>query len=455
MVRVHPRRVVRGHAQEEEHARHRSLVGGEILRGRLPVGLQQLLATHALQRRQHAAHQRRIVVGHAVAEVHLHLGRATAALRDAFGRAPQPFVQLGAHAGVEGADRADHLHVLGHDVVAHAAVDRADGEHRGRERGVDLARHDRLPAEHDLARQHHRVHARPGQCAVRLPPEHVHAEAVGRGHDALLAPGDRADGQRHHVQAEDRLHLRVGQRAFLDHQRRAPALADGRAFLCRLEDEHDRPGDLGAVAAEHLGRAHEHRDMVVVAAGVHHADVLAVVGAAHRRAEGQVHQLDHRQRVHVCAQCDHGARLAATQHADDAGVRHLRTHLEAEGAQVIGHELRGAELAVAEFRVLVDVAPPGHDLRQHGGDVCLERCRGYGARCRGRGRHEREGQAQRHRRSEGSRARGQGCGPVRRRTCAHGDASREWTECGAVVRRVPGLSGCRGPCAPRAASARR
>jgi hypothetical protein len=60
---------------------------------------------------------------------------------------------------------------------------------------------------------------------------------------------------------------------------------------------------------------------------------------------------------------------------DHAGVRDLLANLvEAERAQVVGHDLRGAHLAVAELGVLVEVAAPGDDAgfdgvsgRVHGG----------------------------------------------------------------------------------------
>jgi hypothetical protein len=36
--------------------------------------------------------------------------------------------------------------------------------------------------------------------------------------------------------------------------------------------------------------------------------------------------------------------------------------VEAQLAQVVGDDLRGADLAIAELGVLVEVAPPGDDL---------------------------------------------------------------------------------------------
>ncbi len=45
-------------------------------------------------------------------------------------------------------------------------------------------------------------------------------------------------------------------------------------------------------------------------------------------------------------------------------MRDLLLHgIEAERAQVIGDDLRGARLAIAELGILVEVAPPGDDAR--------------------------------------------------------------------------------------------
>ena len=73
-----------------------------------------------------------------------------------------------AHRFVEGADRAAHLDRVGDDVVAHAALDRADGDDRRLAREVDLAADDRLQPEHDLRRGDDRVDAAPGHRAVGL-----------------------------------------------------------------------------------------------------------------------------------------------------------------------------------------------------------------------------------------------------------------------------------------------
>jgi hypothetical protein len=161
--------------------------------------------------------------------------------------------------------------------------------------------------------------------------------------------------------------------AFLDHQLGAAFLARRRHLLGRLEDELHGAAQALAQAGEDARHAHQHGDVGVVAAGMHDADVLAVPDRADLGGEGHVGALLHRQAVHVGTQGDHRAREAAVEHADDAGDRHLGPHLvEAERAQVRRDDAGGAELAVAELGVGVEVAPPGEDLRLQGGRLLVD-----------------------------------------------------------------------------------
>ena len=98
----------------------------------------------------------------------------------------------------------------------------------------------------------------------------------------VIEPGlERRDAD---VQPEHGVHLRILEHAFLDHHLRAARLAR-RAFLGRLEDDLHRSRQIGLHAGEHLGGAEQHRHVEVVPAGVHDADLLAVVLAACLRRE--------------------------------------------------------------------------------------------------------------------------------------------------------------------------
>ena len=210
-------------------------------------------------------------------------------------------------------------------------------------------------------------------CVCR--PRDGDAEGVGAGHRRAGAIADHAGVQmRRDVQAEDRARRRVLERALGDHQLRAAFLARGRQLLGRLEDELDRAGEAVAQAGENARHAHQDRDVGVVAAGMHDADRLAVPGRLHLRRERHVGAFGDRQAVHVGTQRHHRAGPRALEQADDAGVGDLGADLvEAELAQVRGDDARGAELAVAELGVGVQIASPGDHLRLDAGDRRVDR----------------------------------------------------------------------------------
>ena len=130
------------------------------------------------------------------------------------------------------------------------------------------------------------------------------------------------------------------------------------------------PGRRSFSFDEDLRRAQHDRGVRVVAAGVLHAGVLALVGDVVPLLDGQG--------VEVGAHGHHRARPPALQDADDARLGHGMPDLEAEGAQALRHELARADLAVAQLGMAMDVAPGldeggsqglrgGADLRVGGG----------------------------------------------------------------------------------------
>jgi len=129
-----------------------------------------------------------------------------------------------------------------------------------------------------LRADHHRIDAGPRLGAVGLHAAQHDAEAPGLGHGRPAAHAHFARAQgREHVQADDRLRLVLAEHAFLQHQRRPALLAFGRSFLGRLEDEHDLARQLLAHRGQRGCRSHQDRGVRVVAAGMHHADLLAAV----------------------------------------------------------------------------------------------------------------------------------------------------------------------------------
>src|SRR5688500_1710981 len=82
-------------------------------------------------------------------------------------------------------------------------------------------------------------------------------------------------------------------------------------------------------------------------------------------------------------------------------------HLDPECAQVIRHQLGGANLAVAELRVLVNVTPPGDDLGLDRRDARLQLAAQWGLRLRRRA----ESGGQRRERKEDRRCAPDHCPP--------------------------------------------
>ena len=352
--------------------------------------------------------------------------------RHALGDPPHPREDVGPHRLVEGADGADEAGPVRDDVVADAGIELADGDDRGLVGDVERARHDRLEGQDDLAAHDDRVDPDPGLRAVRLSALDHDLEPVGRGQERALAVAEDAALQlREDVQAEDDAGLRVVEDPLLQHQL-GPGrlLGDRHALLGRLEDEKDLPRKLLPHRHERLRGVEQHRDVGVVATGVHHPDRLPLPGRGDLAGERQVDLLGHRQRVHVGAQGDDRARPSALDHGDDAGPGHTGPRLEPERPEPLGDELRGLDLAVAELGALVQVAAPLDELRaarrQRGVDPCghrrrLERGGGRGAERgeqggRGEGHGEptgREGAADHHSVSSGRRQGADGHGWVR------------------------------------------
>ena len=285
---------------------------------------------------------------------------------DVLGDVLQARQRLLAHVLVERAHGAVEIDLVRHDVEALTAVEHAERDDGRILVDVELAADDRLRAGDDLGRRDDRIDALPRRRAVALLAVHDDVERIRARHRAARTHGDFADVEEaHDVHAEHRVRLEILEHAVLDHQRRTAFLAVRRAFLGRLEYEHDLAVEIVLHFRQCLGDAEHHRRVRIVAARVHHADGLAVVFALHCRIERKVDFLGDRQRIHVGADRELRAGLAALQDAGDAGVRDAGAHLVAELLELARNELRRAHLAVAELRMLVQVAPPRGDLGQH------------------------------------------------------------------------------------------
>ena len=167
------------------------------------------------------------------------------------------------------------------------------------------------------------------------------------------------------MQPEHRIDFRILQHASLDHRlRTAPAVR--RAFFRGLEEELHRARERGLHAGQHFCRTHQNRDVVVMSARVHDADVLTVVRSAHLGLERQVHLLRDGQTVHVGPQRHNRSRLSAAQNANDAvHATDFRLHLHAECPQMRRNQRRRTHLIPGKLRMLMNVPPPADHLRHH------------------------------------------------------------------------------------------
>ena len=180
-----------------------------------------------------------------------------------------------------------------------------DGQH-GRIEGGHAA------GDHRLQRHHHLAGDGDGVDGV-MWLRCMAAFALDREFDAVSGSeqGTRLAGEharldvRRDVKREGSIRNRIDQ-AIIEHV--AGAMP---AFLTRLEHELHRSGEPVALGAKGVGRGDQHRDMRVVAAGVHRVLDL--------RGKFEAGVFVHRQRVHVAAQEDGAAVGGAAQGGDEAG----------------------------------------------------------------------------------------------------------------------------------------
>jgi hypothetical protein len=86
------------------------------------------------------------------------------------------------------------------------------------------------------------------------------------------------------------------------------------------------------------------------------------------------------QRVEIRAQTDRIRTGPATKHADDAGLRKPRVHLEPERAQLVGDEGGRGHLLERRFGLRVDVVAPSLHRGDEGDDLGDELHDGSGGR---------------------------------------------------------------------------
>ena len=300
-----------------------------------------------------------VVHGDGIAVMVIDPGRGAEGPGGVFGHAGDGLGLKPAGFGIETAGGAANDDGFGQDVMGvRIRLHHAAGNHPAFQR-IDIARHHRLQGDDDLGRDQHRIDPDLRQRGMAALAGHGDLEFVGCRHQPALADREMTErNARHIVQPIEFLNLPALDQPVIEHRLRA-----GLAFLGGLEDD-----DGGAVEIARLGqvsgRAEQHRAVPVMAAGMH--------PPRHGRGIGQPGRLGHRQRVHIGAQRDHptGAVAAPPDHADDAGPADAFGDLvQPEVAQQPGHPRGGAMHVELQFRMGVEIVPPGGDLGQHFGEA--------------------------------------------------------------------------------------
>ena len=111
---------------------------------------------------------------------------------------------------------------------------------------------------------------------------------------------------------------------------------------------------VAAARGEERGDADADGGVHIVAAGVHHAGVAALVAVAALLGDGEC--------VHVGAEEERGAGMVAFEGGDDAVAGDAGGGGEAGCAERLCHLGGGAGLLVGELRVAVEVAAEGDEL---------------------------------------------------------------------------------------------
>jgi hypothetical protein len=185
----------------------------------------------------------------------------------------------------------------------------------------------------------------------QAPAGQVDREDVRGGEDRARAARHRPGrGARVHVDREGGVDLRLPiEQALLDQDARSPM-----ALLAGLEDQLHVPGELGPLLGEETRGPRQHRDVGVVAAGMHPPGVL--------RGEVEARVLLEGQSVHVGAQQDRRAGAAPSKGRDHGARPAPRGDLEIEALEGLQHRTLGLGQLETQLGPPMDPAPQGDDL---------------------------------------------------------------------------------------------
>ena len=271
----------------------------------------------------------------------------------------------------EHAQRAADRDLLGDDVVRRAALDLAEREQRILVR-VHIARDDGLHHRDELGRDDDGVDAHLRRGGVGALAVDGDLKIARLRHEIVPAHADLALRHgRPQVQAVDAVHLRVFERAVVDHAPRA-----GPALFAGLEQQNNITMNMGAIFGDPARKQQKNGHMPVVAAAVHVAGVLRAVGhvvglvivdAVHigTKGDGRLGVLGEKHGLHTAdGQCLDAVGAALPQLAQDIGLRiaQLKADL-GDAVQILpdahGVVIHGCDLFTQVHKLSLRAGTPG------------------------------------------------------------------------------------------------
>ena len=151
------------------------------------------------------------------------------------------------------------------------------------------------------------------------------------------------------MHAEHGVDVGIFHHAFLEHD-----LGAGAGLFAGLEDQLDRSLQVGFVLVQNFGGAEKHRDVRVVAAGMHPPLVPG--------SEGQPRRLRDRQPVHIGAQGHDLAGLAAFDQGDDAGIERVLLVRDPHRVEFRAQQRPSFGKILAQLRDLMEPASQRHKI---------------------------------------------------------------------------------------------
>ena len=251
-----------------------------------------------------------------------------------------------AHLGIEGTDSAAEFRVLGDDVGAGAAVEGADADHNGIV-GVCFTAGDALQSVHNLAANVDGVNRAFGHGTVTGTADDLDVHEGRGGIPGTGIHGDGAGGQL----GED---VHTGNGIQIVHQtavQNAQSAVHG--FFRGLEDELHGAVQFIPVLRQNLCRGQQHGNVRIMAAGMHDAFILGLVGKILDFLDGQ--------RVDISTQTNHGIVTVTLQCGNGAGLANCHIG-NVQLIQFFPDPLGGAEFFPAYFRILVELSAERHSI---------------------------------------------------------------------------------------------